>query len=80
MYTNIGCPQYVSVNELVETVSKVAGKQVKIKHIDGPVGVHARNFSNDKIYSIGWQSKFNLEEGIKRTYPWIEKQVNNKTE
>ena len=53
---------------------------VKIKHIDGPVGVHARNFSNDKIYSIGWQSKFNLEEGIKRTYPWIEKQVNNKTE
>ncbi|HDH31615.1 MAG TPA: NAD-dependent epimerase/dehydratase family protein [Candidatus Wolfebacteria bacterium] len=78
--TNIGCPQYVSVNELVETVSKVAGKQVKIKHIEGPVGVHSRNFSNEKIYSIGWQSKFNLKEGIKRTYPWIEKQVKNKTE
>ncbi|HDH31618.1 MAG TPA: hypothetical protein ENH26_02490 [Candidatus Wolfebacteria bacterium] len=80
MYTNIGCPQYVSVNELVETVSKVAGKTVKIKHIDGPVGVHSGNFSNEKIYSIGWQSKFNLKEGIKKTYPWIEEQVNNKIE
>lgn len=55
--TNIGSPQYVSVDELVETVSKVANKKVKIKHVDGPVGVHARNFSNDKIYSIGWESK-----------------------
>jgi GDP-D-mannose 3',5'-epimerase len=73
----IGSPQYVSVDELVETVSKVANKKVNIKHVDGPVGVHARNFSNDKIYAIGWESRFNLEEGIKRTYPWIEEQVKN---
>ena len=36
---NIGCPQYVSVNELVETIAAVAGKTIHIKHIDGPVGV-----------------------------------------
>ena len=27
---NIGCPQYVSVNELVDTVSKIAGKNIKL--------------------------------------------------
>jgi len=72
---NIGCPQYVSVNELVATVSEVAGKEIHIKHVDGPVGVQSRNFSNARIYSIGWQPKIFLKEGIELTYPWIEKQV-----
>ena len=72
---NIGCPQYVSVNELVATVAEVAGKHVNIKHIDGPVGVQSRNFSNARIYSLGWESHFNLKAGIERTYSWIEAQV-----
>ena len=72
---NIGCPQYVTVDELVETVAKVAGKTIHIKHIDGPVGVQSRNFSNERIYSIGWQANFYLEDGIAETYPWIEEQV-----
>ena len=72
---NIGSPQYVSVKELVETVSAVAGKKVNIKSIDGPVGVQSRNFSNKRIYSTGWRSKYSLKEGISLTYPWIEEQV-----
>jgi len=72
---NIGCPQYVSVDELVRTVAKVAGKRINIKHVTGPVGVQSRNFSNDRIYSLGWKAKVYLEDGIKSTYPWIEKQV-----
>ncbi|MDP3979995.1 MAG: NAD-dependent epimerase/dehydratase family protein [Chlamydiota bacterium] len=72
---NMGCPQYVSVKELVDTVADVAGKKIKIKSIKGPVGVESRNFSNNKIYSLGWRSKFNLRDGIKNTYPWIEEQV-----
>ncbi|MDI6774950.1 MAG: NAD-dependent epimerase/dehydratase family protein [Verrucomicrobiota bacterium] len=72
---NIGCPQYVSVKELVDTVCKVAGKTVKVKHVDGPVGVQSRNFSNARIESIGWKAKVFLEEGIRRTYPWIEAQA-----
>lgn len=72
---NIGCPQYVTVDELVETVAEVAGKTIHSKHIDGPVGVHSRNFSNERIYSLGWRAKVFLKEGISRTYPWIEAQV-----
>ena len=72
---NIGSPQYVSVNELVETVAAVAGKRIHVRHVEGPVGVQSRNFSNARIYSIGWQSRFDLRAGIGRTYPWIETQV-----
>jgi nucleoside-diphosphate-sugar epimerase len=72
---NIGCPQYVSVNELVATVAEVAEKEIQIKYIDGPVGVQSRNFSNSRIYSIGWGAKYYLREGIKQTYPWIKTQV-----
>ena len=72
---NIGCPEYVSVDELVAVVSEVSGKRVTVKHIKGPVGVQSRNFSNARMYSIGWKSRVSLREGIEKTYPWVEKQV-----
>ena len=72
---NIGCPQYVTVDELVATVIEVSGKEMHVKHVDGPVGVHSRNFSNARIYSLGWRAKVFLKEGISLTYPGIEAQV-----
>ena len=73
--TNIGSPEYVTVKELVETVTDVAGKHVQIKWVHGPVGVQLRNFSNAKIYSLSWKPQLSLRDGIDKTYPWIEKQV-----
>ena len=72
---NIGCPQYVTVDELVSTVAEVAGKKIHIKHVEGPVGVQSRNFSNARIYSLGWQAQVFLKDGIALTYPWVEAQV-----
>jgi len=73
--TNLGCPQYVSVDELATTVAEVAGKEIHIEHVPGPVGVQSRNFSNARAYSIGWQPKVWLRDGIALTYPWVEAQV-----
>jgi nucleoside-diphosphate-sugar epimerase len=72
---NIGNPEYVSVDELVATVAQVSGKRFQVRHIAGPVGVQSRNFSNARIYSLGWQARYPLREGIARTYPWIAAQV-----
>lgn len=72
---NIGCPQYVTVKELVDTVAAVAGKRIHTKTVPGPVGVQSRNFSNERIYSIGWRSRFDLKAGIERTYPWVREQA-----
>ena len=72
---NIGCPQYATVDELTAIIAEVSGKKITFKHVKGPVGVHSRNFSNERIYSIGWKPKFNLKQGIALTYPWVKKQV-----
>ena len=73
--TNIGSDEYVTVRELVERVAEVAGKSVRIRPVDGPVGVLSRNFSHERIKSLGWKARFSVREGIERTYPWIERQV-----
>ena len=70
---NIGCPQYVTVRELVDTVAEAAGKKISVKSIPGPVGVQSRNFSNERIYSIGWRSQFDLRKGIEEEMrPYID--------
>ena len=53
----------------------MAGKRVKMRHVDGPVRVHSRNFSNGRIESLGWRSQWPLRRGIEATYPWIAAQV-----
>src|SRR5437899_3326491 len=73
--TNIGTPEYVSVQQLVDAVAEAAGKRIGARYVPGPVGVQSRNFSNAKIYSTGWQPRVSLREGIGKTYPWIESQV-----
>ena len=72
---NIGSPEYVSVAQLVQTVADVAGKTIRIKYVKGPVGVQSRNFSNERICSIGWRARYSLKDGIARTYPWVHAQV-----
>jgi len=72
---NIGSPEYVSVAQLVKTVAQVAGKTIGVKYVEGPVGVQSRNFSNERIYSTGWKSRYSLRDGIARTYPWVDQQV-----
>jgi nucleoside-diphosphate-sugar epimerase len=73
--TNIGTEEFVTVDELADTVARVAGKTLKKQHVDGPVGVLSRNFSHDRIRSLGWTPTVPLAEGIRRTYEWVEQQV-----
>jgi nucleoside-diphosphate-sugar epimerase len=72
---NIGTEEYVTVNELVETVIEVSGKEIDVEHVEGPVGVQARNFSHTRMHQLGWEAETSLREGIAKTYAWIEEQV-----
>ena len=72
---NIGSAEYVSVEQLVQTVADVAEKAIRIRYVEGPVGVQSRNFSNERIHSIGWRPRFSLKDGIARIYPWVLAQV-----
>ncbi len=72
---NIGDPEYVTVKELVDIVTEVSGKRINVEWVKGPVGVQSRNFSNERIYSLGWRAQVPIKQGIALTYPWIEEQV-----
>jgi len=76
--TNIGSNEYVTVDEPAKLVIKASGKDLKIKHVKGPVGVVSRNFSNSKIRSTGWQPKWKLADAIKIHYNWINGQISEK--
>lgn len=72
---NLGSDERVTVADLVGRVIEVSGSQIKDQYVPGYVGVHSRNFSKTRIKSLGWEAKRSLQEGIARTYPWIEAQV-----
>ena len=76
---NIGSEEMVTINQLVATVAKVAGKTININHIDGPLGVRGRNSNNDLIREkLNWDYGMSLEDGIRKTYEWISQQIENK--
>ena len=73
---NIGSEEMVTINKLVEITSKVAKKSVIKNHIEGPLGVRGRNSNNDLIREkLNWDYSQTLEEGISKTYKWINEQV-----
>ena len=77
---NIGSEEMVTINELVETAARVAGKIVQKRHkLDAPLGVRGRNSNNDLIREkLDWDYSQTLEEGIRKTYNWIAIQVANR--
>lgn len=73
---NLGQDRMVSINELADMVAAAAGVKIVKKHIVGPQGVRGRNSDNTRLREVlKWEPAISLEEGLARTYPWIEEQV-----
>jgi len=73
---NLGQDRMVTINQLADIVADIAGIQITKKHISGPQGVRGRNSDNTRLRQVlNWEPRIALEEGLRRTYDWIEKQV-----
>jgi GDP-D-mannose 3', 5'-epimerase len=73
---NIGQDRMVTINELVDMAAAAAGIEVERVHVPGPQGVRGRNSDNGRLRAVlGWEPSISLEEGLARTYAWIEDQV-----
>jgi nucleoside-diphosphate-sugar epimerase len=73
---NIGSEEMVTINQLADMVLDIAGKQLRIAHVPGPLGVRGRNSDNRLIRErLEWSPTKPLREGLKMTYAWIEGQV-----
>ncbi len=74
---NIGSEEMVTINQMAKMIMEIAGKKLSIKQIPGPLGVRGRNSDNKLIREkLGWEPTTCLRDGLKKTYPWIEAQVN----
>ncbi len=73
---NVGSEEMVSIDELVGIIAKIAGKEVEIEHVDGPMGVRGRNSDNSLCRRVlGWEPRSDLATGLVPTYEWIEQQA-----
>jgi len=73
---NLGSDRMVTINELASMVAKIAGIDITIKHIEGPMGVRGRNSDNTCLREVlKWEPQLTLEQGLTFTYQWIEQQV-----
>lgn len=75
---NIGSDEMISINDLTRLIARISDKNITIENVRGPEGVRGRNSDNTLIKALlGWAPSARLEEGLRKTYPWIEQQVKN---
>jgi GDP-D-mannose 3', 5'-epimerase len=74
---NLGTDRLVTVNELVDIVSGIAGKKLNKRHdVTKPQGVRGRNSDNNRLRTLlGWEPKISLETGLALTYNWIAEEL-----
>jgi len=74
---NLGQDRLISINQLVDIVAAAAGKRIRRRHnLTAPQGVRGRNSDNTRLREVlGWEPQISLEDGLRRTYQWIEARV-----
>jgi nucleoside-diphosphate-sugar epimerase len=74
---NLGTDRLVTIDELVDLVADAARKKITKRYdLTKPQGVRGRNSDNSKLNEVlGWEPQVRLEEGLKRTYAWIESEL-----
>src|SRR5271170_5769735 len=74
---NLGTDELVTIDQLVDLVSEVAGKRLVKRHnLQGPQGVRGRNSDNGRLrHVLGWEPSIMLRVGLRKTYPWIEEEL-----
>jgi len=74
---NLGTDRLISINGLVDLISKIAGKHLVKRHDLGrPQGVRGRNSDNTRLKNVlGWEPSISLEAGLDVTYKWVEAEL-----
>jgi GDP-D-mannose 3', 5'-epimerase len=73
---NLGQDRMITINGLADIIADCAGVRLDYRHVPGPQGVRGRNSDNSRLRAVlGWEPQISLEDGLARTYAWIETQV-----
>ena len=76
---NVGSSEITTINNLYHLIADIAGVEIKLKHVEGFLGVRGRNSDNTLIRKeFDWEPSISLREGLTSTYAWIHDQVAKK--
>jgi nucleoside-diphosphate-sugar epimerase len=76
---NLDQYRMVLISQLADIIAGIAGIDIVKKHVPGPQGVRGRNSDNTRLRQVlDWEPEISLEEGLSRTYQWVEAQVRAK--
>jgi len=75
---NIGSDRLVTINQLADIITRISGKKITKKYdTTAAQGVRGRNADLTQVKkALHWEPKISLEEGLAKTYKWIEMMVN----
>lgn len=70
---NLGTDRMITINQLVDIIAKIAGKNIKKRYdLTKPQGVRGRNSDNMRLRQVlKWEPRVPLEKGLEITYKWI---------
>jgi nucleoside-diphosphate-sugar epimerase len=74
---NIGSDRLVTINQLADIIIGISGKHITKKYdLTAAQGVRGRNANLTLVKkALSWEPKVSLEEGLNKTYKWIETQL-----
>lgn len=77
-FVNVGSGKEVTIKELTKLIAKVVGFTGAILwNKSKPDGTPRKVTDMSRLHSMGWRHKVSLEDGLKKTYSWYLKEVEN---
>ena len=73
---NVGYGEDITIRKLAQLIKEIVGFKGKIVFDESkPNGVQQKLLDNTRITDLGWKAETSLEEGIKQTYNWYNREV-----
>ncbi|MFX0206157.1 MAG: NAD-dependent epimerase/dehydratase family protein [Candidatus Hodarchaeota archaeon] len=74
---NLGSEEVVSIAELAERIIELSDKDIQVEYdLSGPQGTNRYCADTDKMKNVlEWSPKVSLEEGLRETYEWVDKEL-----
>jgi GDP-L-fucose synthase len=77
LHLNIGTGEDLTIKELAEKVSTIAGFKGQTKwDSTKPDGTPRKVLDVSRLKALGWEPKISLEDGIRQTIQWFEANYN----
>uniref|UniRef100_UPI00404823EC GDP-L-fucose synthase family protein n=1 Tax=Polynucleobacter sp. TaxID=2029855 RepID=UPI00404823EC len=68
-HLNVGCGSDITINELIQTITKVVGYEGAINFdVSKPDGAPRKLMDSERLFNLGWRPSITLEDGLRNAY------------